>query len=114
MATYDNLPVYKASYDLLLLLFRSSKSMDRDYRHTLGETIKEELVALITNIYRANCRIQKKALLNNARENLEVVRLLMRLANDLKQFTLNDFVQANTLVESISKQLVAWEKYSLE
>jgi hypothetical protein len=38
----------------------------------------------------------------------------MRLANDLKQFTLNDFVQANLFVESISKQLVAWEKYSLE
>jgi len=113
MATYDNLPVYKASYDLLLLLFRSSKNMDRDYRHTLGETIKEELVALITNIYRANCRVEKKLLLSNARENLEVVRLLMRLANDLKQFTLNDFVQANLLVESISKQLLAWEKYSV-
>jgi hypothetical protein len=56
----------------------------------------------------------KKVLLSNARENLEVVRLLMRLANDLKQFTLNDFVQANLFVESISKQLVAWEKYSLE
>ncbi len=88
--------------------------MDRDYRHTLGETIKNELVALITNIYRANCRVQKKILLSNARENLEVVRLLMRLANDLKQFSLNDFVQANLLVESISKQLVAWEKYSVE
>ena len=42
MATYDNLPVYKASYDLLLLLFRCSKNMDRDYRHTLGETIKQD------------------------------------------------------------------------
>jgi hypothetical protein len=114
MATYDNLPVYKASYDLLLLLFRCSKNRDRDYRHTLGETIKQELVALMTNVYRANCRVQKKALISNARGNLEVVRLLMRLTKDLKQFTLNDFVQANLFVESISKQLVAWEKYSLE
>jgi hypothetical protein len=56
----------------------------------------------------------QKILLSNARENLEVARLLMRLTNDLKQFTLNDFVQANLFVESISKQLVAWEKYSLE
>jgi len=95
-------------------VLKTSKNMDRDYRHTLGETIKNELVALITNIYRANCRVQKKILLSNARENLEVVRLLMRLANDLKQFSLNDFVQANLLVESISKQLVAWEKYSVE
>ena len=114
MATYDNLPVYKASYDSLLLLFRSSKNMDRDYRHTLGETLKQELVALMTNIYRANCVVQKKALLITARENLEVVRLLMRLAKDLKQFTLIELVQANVLVESISKQLAAWEKYCVE
>lgn len=114
MATYNNLPVYKASYDLLLLLFRLSKNMDRDYRHTLGETIKNELVTLITNVYRANTRLQKKVLLGSARENLEVIRLLMRLANDLKQFKLNDFVQANLLIESISKQLVAWQKYSKE
>jgi hypothetical protein len=59
MATCDNLPVYKASYDLLLLLFRYSKNRDRDYRHTLGETIKQELVALMTNVYRANCRVPK-------------------------------------------------------
>ncbi len=114
MAIYNNLPVYKASYDLLLLLFKCSKNMDRDYRHTLGETIKQELVALITHIYRANSKVQKKVLLANARENLEVVRLLMRLANDLNQFKLTDFVQDNLYIESISKQLVAWQKYSLE
>lgn len=114
MATYNNLPVYKVSYDLLLLLIRSSKNMDQDYWRTLGETIKEELIALITNIYRAHHRLHKKLLLANARENLEAVRLLMRIANDLKQLSVYDLGQANIYIESINKQLMTWEKNSLE
>jgi hypothetical protein len=110
MATYDNLPVYKACYSLLLLLFNSVRNMQRDYRYTLGESMKNELIALITNIYRANCRIEKKQLLTTARENIEVVRLLLRLSKDLKQFPLKQFVMANEKVESISKQLTAWER----
>ena len=42
MALYNQLPVYKASYDLLLQLFQISKNMERDYKFTLGENIKNE------------------------------------------------------------------------
>ena len=40
MALYDQLPIYKDSYDLLLLLYQISKNMDRDYKFTLGEKNK--------------------------------------------------------------------------
>jgi hypothetical protein len=110
MATYDNLPVYKACYDLLLLLFRESRNMQRDYRFTLGESMKKELITLMLNVYRANCVEQKKALLMSARENLEVTRLLLRLSNDLKQISTREFALSNLLIESISKQLTAWSK----
>ncbi len=110
MATYDNLPVYKVCYDLLLLLFQICGNMQRDFRFTLGESMKKELIALMVNIYRANCRRQKKSLIGDARENLEVTRLLLRLAMELKQIPLKHFVTANEMIESISKQLTAWEK----
>jgi len=35
MATYDNLPVYKASYDLLLLIFNVVKEFKKEYKYTL-------------------------------------------------------------------------------
>ena len=41
MATYDHLPVYKKTYDLLLQLFRLSQNMERDYRYTIGENLKK-------------------------------------------------------------------------
>ena len=88
MAIYDTLPVYKVSYDFLLDLFKFTKNFDREYKYTLGEDLKKETTALIANIYRANSSQFKKELLQSARENLEVVRLYLRLVKDLKQISL--------------------------
>ena len=35
MATYNHLPVYKASYDLLVELFRFTKDFTREYKYTI-------------------------------------------------------------------------------
>lgn len=37
MATYDNLPVYKASCDLLVEIFKFTQNFSREYKFTLGE-----------------------------------------------------------------------------
>lgn len=110
MATYDNLPVYKVCYDLLILLFNACRNMQRDFRFTLGELIKKEMLSLIVSIYRANCRQRKKELLIQAREHIEVVRLMLRLCMELKQLPLKTIAVSNEKIESISKQLVAWER----
>ncbi len=66
MAQYDQLPVYKQSYDLLLELYIISKNMERDFKFTLGEKIKNEVTDLIVNVYRANSRIYKTKFIENA------------------------------------------------
>ena len=109
MAQYDQLPVYKQSYDLLLELYTLSKNMERDFKFTLGEKIKNEITSLIVNVYRANCRVDKLKLIEDARENIEVVRLLMRLYKDLKQIKTEEYVSVSQKIESVSKQLAAWQ-----
>lgn len=37
MVIYDQLPVYKAVYDLLIQLFEITKKMERNYKFTIGE-----------------------------------------------------------------------------
>ncbi len=110
MATYNNLPVYKTSYDFLVDIFNYTKHFNQEYKYTIGESIKKETIALITNIYRANSSHSKKELLQSARENLEVVRLYLRLIKDLKQINLKKFIVLNEKIESVSKQLSAWQK----
>jgi hypothetical protein len=113
MPTYDILPVYKTSYDLLLAIFNFSQSLTREYKYTIGDNLKTETVAMITNIYRANStQINRYDRIQSARENLEVIRLFLRLLKDLKQISLTKFIMINESIESISKQLTAWKNHS--
>lgn len=113
MAIYDTLPVYKVSYDFLLDLFKFTKNFDREYKYTIGEDLKKETTQMIANIYRANSSQSKRMLLQSARENLEVIRLYLRLLKDLKQVSLARFIALNEKIESVSKQLCAWQKSSV-
>ena len=110
MAIYIELPVYKASYDLLLEVFQFTKDFHKEYKYTVGESIKKETIALLTLIFRASSRQDKQAVIQEARERIEVIRLFIRLMNDMKQMSLKKFVHINQKVEEVSKQLSGWQK----
>lgn len=110
MATYNQLPVYKATYDLLLFVYQIGQNVQRDYRYTLGETMKKDLIEVLVLIYRANSSRQKGEVISEAREKLVAVKLQLRLLNDLKQISLKAYADASLMTESISKQLAAWQK----
>lgn len=114
MALYDQLPVYKVSYDMLLRLYLLTKNMDRDYKFTLGERIKNESTELLINIYTANTREEKKEILERVKKNIEVIRLLLRVYKDLKQISVHDFIAISEKLESTSKQINAWYAQQLK
>jgi len=49
LRTYSDLAVYKASYDLLLLVYEFSNLLLRDYKYTIGERLKSETLELLTS-----------------------------------------------------------------
>ncbi len=104
------LPVYKASYDLLLYTFQLIRNMRKDYKYTAGEKIKEETMELVMNIYRANKEKEKLRKIEESQENIEKIRLLFRLLHDLKQINLKHFTEVNKKIEDISRQLTGWRK----
>jgi len=110
MAQYNELPVYKATYDLLLAIFQFTKEFSKEYKYTVGESLKKETIELLTLIYRANTRHQKADVLQMAREQIEVIRLLIRVMKDMKQISLEKFVKINQSVENVSKQLSVYRK----
>ena len=110
MALYHELPVYKATYDLLLGIFRFTKEFGKEYKYTVGESLKKETIALLTLIYRANVKRDKQEVLHEARERIEVIRLFIRLMRDMHQISIKQFVQINISVENVSKQLSGWQK----
>lgn len=113
MSNYDNLPLYKSSYDFLLLIFQLCKNFTKEYKYTIGDDLKKEILSLVKNIYHANGD-QKKRIdyIEQAQVNMETIRLYVRLLKDLHQINIEKFVLLNEKFEEISKQLFAWKKYT--
>ncbi len=71
MVLYSDLPVYKATYDLLLAIFQFTKEFSKEYKYTVGESLKKETIALLTLIYRANVTREKDEVLQKQEKTLK-------------------------------------------
>lgn len=114
MAQYDNLPVYKAAYDLLQSIYRNFGNVPRDVKFTLVETLKKELTEILVLIYKANSTSDKLPLIADMRERLVSVKVQLRLLHDLRHINTKLYAHQVEQVESVSKQLASWQKYVKE
>jgi hypothetical protein len=115
MATYDQLMIYKQAYDLTNDLMPLTKNMDRGYKFTLGERINNASIEMLICVYRINISNENRdRYFISAREQVELIRLLLRLMKDLRIVTVGRFTRLNEAVESISKQLTGWHRSYIE
>lgn len=100
------------AYDLNVELFIIIKKFDREYKYTLGEEIKKLSLKLIIDIYKANRdKNTKLHFITEAKTDIEEIRLMIRIARDIKTLPLKKFVRLQEKIEPISKQLSSWYKY---
>lgn len=110
MALYYELPVYRVSYDLIVEIFAFTKQFGKEYKYTIGERLKNEAIELVIGIYQANMRRDKDTAILSARERVETIRLLVRILKDVQQIGIERLISVNEKIESLSKQLVAWQR----
>ena len=75
MALYSNLPVYKATYDLLIEFYRREDTIPRKYRYSIVDEIKKHLCDLLSMVYQANASQDKKPFLRQAMRDIEEVKI---------------------------------------
>lgn len=110
MAIYTNLPIYKASYSLLLEINRMMPSVPRDCRYSIGQELRQKIMEIIILIYRAS-RIKKKVFtISKMRETLLEVQVYIRLMSDMKYISERKYAQLIEQTTSMSKQMAAWER----
>ena len=68
----------------MLAIFRFTKDFGKEYKYTVGESLKKETIELLTLIYRANVKHDKQEVLQEARERIEVIRLFIRYRSLVK------------------------------
>lgn len=111
MAVYDQLPVFKQTYDLLLTILNLSAHFSRDMRYTLGQDIKREIIEVQKLIYQANANHEKDEFISKARVLMVGIKLEIRILFDTKQISMKQYAGCCEMAESISKQLASWQQY---
>lgn len=112
MAVYDNLPVYKAAYDLLRSVYEKTGKIPRDVKYTLVEVLKKDLTEIMVMIYRANATTGKLPYIERARDLVVGVKVRLRLLQDMRHISVKQYAAFAQQVELLSKQLSAWHDYA--
>src|SRR5436309_651615 len=111
MAQAEHLSIYKASYDLCLYLEQVVRGFSRYHKYTLGADLRDGARRVLKLVVRANARRDKAPVLLEVREELEQLKVVLRLGHDVKAFpNFNAFELAIAQVVAIAKQSDGWFK----
>jgi len=112
MAQYHHLPIYKLTYDLLLRTMQVTKEFPREFKYTLGQRLKDEIMELVVLIYRANSARDKQTHIDGILERVQVVQLLIRLAHDMRILARKHYADLAEKTDSLARQAQGWKKSS--
>jgi len=110
MALHSTLPIYKVTYELLVLATEVTRHMPRDFKATMGAKLREECLELVVLIYRANSAADKVPHLTRMLERLQVAELLFRLSKDLRLIAVKHYAAAIELTAAVGRQANGWRK----
>lgn len=112
MAQYKHLPIYKGAYDLLLRFMVVTKSFPRDYKYTLGQKMRDEILDLILFIYRANSAKDRAAHITHLVERIQLIEVMLRMSHDLRVLPRGQYVGLVEMTDSLARQAQGWLKSS--
>jgi hypothetical protein len=110
MARHEHLPIYKLSYELLGQVVQVTKEFPREFKFTLGQRLRDEVIELLVLIYRANSQKDKAPVISELLERILVVELLVRLCHDLRILTRKHYAALVQMTESLARQAEGWKK----
>lgn len=111
MARTEHLPIYKAAYDLCLYFEQIVRNFSRYHKYAIGQDLRDGARRALRLIVRANARTDKASVLLDIREELEELKVLLRLCHDAKGFaSFKSFEHAIGLVTDIARQNEGWLK----
>ena len=108
MAKYDTLPIYKATYDVLLRTMHAISHFPREYKYSLGEKIQNEMIELVISIYKANSNHNKREFLSSMQEQIQLIYLLLRISHDMKLMPTEKYAGIVEMIDEVASQAKGW------
>lgn len=110
MAMHFDLSIHKQTYALLSLATDLTRNIPRDLKQGLSAAVRDECVAMLLLIARANAARDKAPYLGELLERNDVLATLLRLLKDKRFIGIDQHAKAMELVISIGKQANGWKK----
>ena len=108
MAQYNTLPIYKATYDVLLRVMHAISHFPREYKYSLGEKIQNEIIELVIYIYKANSTKNKVEFLTKMQEQIQLIYLLLRISHDMKLMPTEKYAGIVEMIDEVASQTKGW------
>jgi four helix bundle protein len=112
MGLYYDLPIYRASYQLVLAVYKLVRNFKKEYKYTLGQEMKHSAMQMVLYIFRANSAVDKREDLRTLSDYLEYLKLQLRLCVDMRLITPAQHAEMWEQMGVIGKQLTGWRKAS--
>lgn len=98
------------AYDLTLWLIRKVETFPRSFRFSLGDRIVARSLDVVEALNAASWTGDKRAFLERAHRDINGLRILLRMAVDLKLLTSDSQEFAAGRVEEIGRMTAGWRK----
>lgn len=110
MAQSEDLPIFKASYDLLEQLTDLAKDLPKFFRYSIGQRMVDLCLDLLGNIYRANMKRDKAEPLTDLLICYRQLLLLLRVCYKQKALSTGRYAELVKLLDSIGRQATGWRQ----
>ena len=109
MAQSEDLPIFKASYDLLEQLTSLAKDLPKFFRYSIGQRMVDLCLDMLANIYRANMKCDKAEPLTDLLICYRQLLLLLRVCYKQKALSTGRYAELVKLLDSIGRQATGWK-----
>ncbi len=103
-------PALEAMYQLLLWLIPTIEKFPKTQKFLLGDRIQATALDVLDNLIAASFTRARMGHLNAANLGLEKLRVLLRLANDLRHLDNRRYEHAARLIDGVGRLVGGWRK----
>lgn len=108
----EKLLIFQKIYDFVLWLYPVVNRIPKSHRLVLGRHLEEESVLILVLVIKANKKEgqERVVLQEKISDGLDSLRILIRLAKDLKFMSVKQYISGAEKINEIGRMLAGWVK----
>ena len=110
MSFQNDAPIIQKVYDFYREFYLAVEKMPKKDKYTLGEKVQKTTLDLLELLIAASyCQKSEKAgILNKASVKLDLLKILIRLANNIQAIQMKKYILLEEKLQEIGKMLGGW------